>query len=65
MEAIGYFGASFFFVWGIYCLFTIRKTKELDMEAKKKYNKKRILISLIISILLGILLLSISNYANR
>lgn len=65
MYFIGYFGASFLFVWGIACLVTRKKVRDIPQEEQKKYKRKRLLISLVFGILLGVILQTISFIAEN
>lgn len=65
MYFIGYFGASFLLIWGISCLVTRKKVRYIPQEEQKIYKRKRLLISLVFGILLGIILQTISFIAEN
>ena len=64
MYLIGYFGASFLLTYFFAWLFTIPKVKKLPEEEVKHFKKVRMIITLLISIVLGIALIVISSYAK-
>ena len=65
MYFIGYFGASFLLIWGISYLVTAKKVRCMPQEEQKIYKRKRLLISLVFGILLGIILQTISFIAEN
>lgn len=64
-ELLGYFGACFLLVWGIYCAVTKSKISELSMKQQKRYKKMRFIKSALIAAVVGLVIRSISRGANQ